>query len=83
MLRRWITATALVVCASVLFGRAAAATSTPHVLEAQRFVLKDTVNRERAILGLGTDGLARLTFFPQDGSKGTTVSEKPGLSPAQ
>jgi len=82
-LRRWMVAAVLVACACVVLGQSAAATSGPQMLEARRFVLKDAVGRERAVLGLGTDGLARLTFFSQDGSKGTSISEKPEILPVR
>jgi len=82
-LRRWLVATGLAVCATILLGQATAATTTPQVLEARRFVLKDDQGRERAVLGLGADGSARLTFFPQDGSKGTSIAEKSGAVPVR
>jgi hypothetical protein len=81
ILRRWIVVAAIGAVTSIVLGlgQVATATNTQDVLEARRFVLRDIVNRERAVLAVDAKGLARLTFFPEDGSVGTTISEKAGV----
>lgn len=56
--------------------------SREGVIEAQRFVVKDSEGRERAVLGLDPDGSGHLTFLRPDGSKGNSFSDRTAVPTA-